>query len=51
MVFGSEKRREKRAANEEREKNQWNKIYIYIYIFFFFFRIVLQYNSNFRIVL
>ena len=50
MVFGlnREERREQGAENEEREKNQWNKKYIYIYIYF---RIVLQYNSNFRIVL
>ena len=57
MVFGFEERREKRAEKEEREKNRSTELvernfvggikYIYIYIF----RILLQYNSNFRIVL
>ena len=33
MVFSlkTEERREKRAENEDREKNRWNKIYIYIF--------------------
>ena len=56
MVFGFEERREKRAEKEEREKNRSTELvernfvggikYIYI-----FFRILLQYNSNFGIVL
>ena len=59
MVFGFEERREKRAEKEEREKNRSTELVErnfvggikYIYIYISIFRILLHYNSNFRIVL